>query len=499
MPAAFTPTMTAADSVLWTMERDPELRSTVTAVALLDRAPDRDRLRRRVEEAVRLYPRLRQRAVPAPLGFGPPRWSDDPAVDLGYHLRTVAAPPPGDLRWLLDLAASMAEAGFDRNRPLWELVVVEQLADGTAAVVQKVHHAMTDGVGGVALVSALLDPARRARTAGAGRAGATFAGSGTDGAWSAGTGTAAAGARAAGTDSAWIDGAGTAAAGTGEAGRHPARAVVAAPMAAARRLPGVVRAAADPAGLVRSAWRIGTSVARVVAPGGPRRSPVLQGHSANWRFDVLEVPLDALRRAGHASGGTVNDAFVAALAGGFHRYHLAHGLPVAELNLDLPVSIRRAGDPLGGNRFTPVRFAVPIAEPDPAARIRAIGELCRRHRHEPALPLTNAIAAAVDRLPARATTAVMAALLKGTDVVATNVAGVTGRSYIAGAEVRREFGFAPLSGAAVNVALVSHGAIGCVGVNMDRAAVADPEVLVGCLADALDEVVAVAGPARRSP
>jgi diacylglycerol O-acyltransferase len=446
----FAPSMSHNDSVMWTIERDPELRSTITAVILLDRPPDTNRLRQRVEDGVRAIPRLRQRVAGPPLGIGTPRWVDDPFPDLDYHLRRIAAPEGGDIRWLLDFAASLAEAGFDRSRPLWEFVVVEGVGDGGAAFVQKIHHSFTDGIGGVELMMGLLDQTRKPRRApsvGSGFSSATS----TRPQWSP-----------------WLT------AGIRSAMRDPLRA---------------------PATL----WRTAGSLGRLVAPGGSRRSPVLRLHRTGWRFDVLDLPLDTLRRAGAAASGTVNDAFLAAIAGGLHRYHLKHGADVPGLRLTLPVSLRGAADHRAGNRFTPVRFVLPIDEPDPATRIRQVGRLCRQWRHEPALPLTDVVAAVLDALPPRLTTAVMGSLLKGVDVVATNVPGIPFRCYLAGAEMLRQYGFAPLSGAALNIALISHAGTACVGVNMDRAAVTDPEMLLACLTDGFGEVGGLAPPRSRRP
>ena len=151
----------ASDSVLWDIEKDPVLRSTITAVALLDRVPDWERLQRRLHHGSQLVPRLRQRVVVPPLRVGAPRWVDDHRFDLDYHLRRVRAPeaPAGadPLRAALDVAQALSLAPFDRARPLWEFTLVEGLPGGRAAFVQKVHHTVTDGVGGVRLALMLVD------------------------------------------------------------------------------------------------------------------------------------------------------------------------------------------------------------------------------------------------------------------------------------------------------------------------------------------------------
>ncbi|MCL4293418.1 MAG: diacylglycerol O-acyltransferase, partial [Acidimicrobiia bacterium] len=84
--------MSDADALMWTIEKDPLLRSTIVAALLLDRAPDHRRLTERLERGSRLIPRMRQRVVSPMLHLGPPFWSADPDFDLSYHVRRVRAP-----------------------------------------------------------------------------------------------------------------------------------------------------------------------------------------------------------------------------------------------------------------------------------------------------------------------------------------------------------------------------------------------------------------------
>ena len=105
-----------------------------------------------------VVPRLRQRVVPAFGRLAPPAWHDDPDFDIDYHVRRIALPGPGTERELLDLAATLAADPFDRTRPLWEFHVVEGLEGGRAAMVQKMHHTITDGEGGVRMSAAVHRP-----------------------------------------------------------------------------------------------------------------------------------------------------------------------------------------------------------------------------------------------------------------------------------------------------------------------------------------------------
>ena len=122
--------MSDAEALMWRIDKDPYLSSTFANLSVLDRAPDFDRLRRRMERATFAIPRLRQRVQSAPANLTPPLWVEDPDFDIDYHVRRVALPQPGSMRQLLDLATLIVNDPFDRTRPLWQFVVVEGLAHG---------------------------------------------------------------------------------------------------------------------------------------------------------------------------------------------------------------------------------------------------------------------------------------------------------------------------------------------------------------------------------
>src|SRR4029079_19269341 len=149
--------MSDSEAIMWAVEKDPALRSDFCNLTLLDSAPDPARLRDKIDDAVRRIPRLGQRVVSAPLRIVPPEWVDDPDLDIDYHVRRVAAPEPACMRELLDLCGQLAEASFDRSRPLWDFTVIDGLEDGRTAMLQKMHHTITDGVGGLKLSLALVD------------------------------------------------------------------------------------------------------------------------------------------------------------------------------------------------------------------------------------------------------------------------------------------------------------------------------------------------------
>ena len=153
----YEPRMSDSDALMWTIEKDPLLRSTITAVSLLDGSVDAQRFMDKVDRASRVIPRLRQRVVGNPYSMAPPRWEIDPNFDLGYHLRTLSIGGDGSERQVLDLAQWVGMQGFDRARPLWELYLVDGMADGRSALIQKLHHAITDGVGSIQIALTLFD------------------------------------------------------------------------------------------------------------------------------------------------------------------------------------------------------------------------------------------------------------------------------------------------------------------------------------------------------
>ena len=451
--------MSDQDALMWTIEKDPLLRSTITAIALLDQAPDHDRLVDKIERGTRLIPRLRQRVVAPPLNVAPPQWIVDPNFDLRYHLRFVQSPGEGSLRDLLDFAAPLAMQGFDRARPLWEFTVVEGLADGKAALIQKVHHAVTDGVGGIELALMLLDAEREP--------------------------TADPGPMPDAPEAEQPSPLALFREGLDHVRRRQLgilrRTVTGAP-GAVRNLPDVARATAETA----------SSAARLLAPAFEPLSPIMRDRSLSVHFEVISAPLGETKAAAKKAGGRLNDAFVAAVAGGLGRYHRRHGADAEALRMSMPINIRAAGDALGGNQFVPARFPVPISIDDPLERMAAIRQLVAEARAEPALALTAPIAGVLNRLPTTATTQLFGGMLKGVDFVTSNVPGAPFPVYLAGAKLEGNFALGPLAGAAANITLLSYLDELQIGVNTDPAAVPDPDVFLTCLQEGFDEIRKVA-------
>jgi WS/DGAT/MGAT family acyltransferase len=460
--------MSDGDALMWHIERDPVLRSTVTSVWILDCMPDLDRFKATLNRAVNRIPRLRQRVVEDALGVSTPRWEDDPLFDPSYHVRHVRVPGKGELRDLLDLAAPIAGQGFDKDRPLWEFHLVEGLAEGRAGAILKLHHAISDGVGLVRMTNTLIERTREPKPGQA----------------EPETLADVSGPHALEGEMAHL----------ASAVQHRVKTAT----ERGRRLGGVLSRglwdmASDPVTTARKFLDTAGSVGRLVRPASEPLSPLWTERSFSVHLEALILPFGELAAAAKAHGCTLNDAFVAAVAGGLRLHHLAHGCPTDELLMSMPINIRTGDDSdKAGNLFVPARFNVPVGIADPVERMKAIRELVHRQRGEPALPLMDEVSGAINRLGVTAATALVAGMMKSVDFVTSNVPGPRFPVYSGGAKIEQMIPFGPLAGAAVNVTLFSYDGQLQLGINSDRRAVSDPERLRECLAAGIAEVAALA-------
>ena len=183
----------------------------------------------------------------------------------------------------------------------------------------------------------------------------------------------------------------------------------------------VARAVSQPVTAATTAIDYVRSGSRLMTPAATP-SPLLRRRSFASRSECLDMPLAALQAAAKAAGGSLNDAYLAALCGALRRYHDALGMPVTTLPMAIPVSLRAEGDPAGGNRFTGVSLAAPIAETDPVKRINTIHAQMVMRREEAALDVVSVIAPILSVLP-DAVMEVMAGSFTPADVQASNVPG----------------------------------------------------------------------------
>lgn len=443
------------------------LRSTITSVMLLDSAPNLDRFRGAIERSLERIPRLRQHVVLDPLGAAPPRWETDPHFDLTYHFRRIRSAGKGTLRDVLDMASVIAMQAFDKDRPLWEFYIVDDLEEGRGALIMKLHHSVSDGVGLVRMTSSLVERSRDEEPRKPKRAPSVLEEHPTGGAF---------------------DEALRAIRHRTEQNLNLASRLV----GATQR--GLGRLLREPAAAIEDARNVAGSLQRLLRPVSEPMSTVMTGRSTSIHFDVIELPLDDLKRAARAAKGTLNDAFVAAITGGLRIYHERHGQPVEQLRMTMPVNMRSEDESgkKAGNQFAPARFAVPIGIADPVQRMRELHALVLEQRSEPALPLAEEVSGVLTRLPRALSVGFIGSMLKAIDFVTSNVPGPPFTVYSSGAQVEAMVGFGPLSGSALNVTLFSYDGRVQMGINTDPAAVPDPDLLVDCLEKGIAEVLAVA-------
>jgi WS/DGAT/MGAT family acyltransferase len=457
--------MSDVEALMWSLEADPHLSSTFANITFFDRPPDPERLRRRLWRASRVVPRLRRRVTG---GLGPltaPGWEEDPAFDLDHHLRHVTLPAGSTDADAEALAVELALAPFDRDRPLWEFTVVEGLPGGRAAMVQKMHHTITDGKGGIRMSVEFIDIERDAPEPDPVDDGPPPAPEQDRPVWSSA-----------------VDAVTQLAKRNAEVARRAvdtATELVRDPASTAALL----------AGLPAESAATARSVIRQLGVVDGHRSPLWSQRSLRRELLTFEVPLADVKAAATALGGSINDAFVTAAAGGAGAYHRRHGADVDELRMSMPVSTR-TDKSVGGNAFTPTRVLVPIGA-DPRARFAEIHERLQVTKTEKALGLTAALAGVMNLLPTPLLVRLARQQVETVDFTTSNVRAAPFDLYIAGALVTGNFPLGPIAGTAWNLTTMSYRGNLELGLHLDAAAVAHPDELRDDIANAFDELVGV--------
>lgn len=454
------------DALMYRSEDDPRGRSDMMAVFVLDAAPDWERVVETFERASRELLPLRQRVVEPPLRVMLPEWVVDPDFDLSYHVRRARLPEPGSWRQFLDFLEPMTMSPLDRARPLWEVTLVEGLEGGRAALITKMNHAITDGMGGQDYTTVIFDrepdaPRREMPP------------------------------KPVPVDVTPRD--------------LMQKAVRSAPRAAVGGTARMIRSNAAltwtvltrPRRAVREASGYVQSFKRVLAPPPVEPSPLMRRRSLRRRLLTLEIDIADLKRASKSVGGSVNDGLLAAVCGGLRIYHEKLGVPVDKLAVAIPISLRTADDPAGGNRWAGARLPLPVGQADPASRIQLIRELVLDARAEPAANALSLIAPVAARIPSPVMAFAVSSSMATHDVQVSNVPSSPDPIYLGGAEVLKMIGFGPLPGPAAMIVMNSYLKTGYVGINLDPAAITEPELLGECLYQGAQEVLSLAtGPSK---
>ena len=457
--------MSDTEAIMWAVEKDPALRSDFCNLTILEHSPDDDRVRHTLARAVAAIPRLRQRVVSAPLRIVPPAFADDPTLDLNAHIRRVALPRGHSERALLDLCASLSELPLDRARPLWEFTLIEGLPDGQVALLQKIHHTITDGVGGLRLSLAFVDFEPGAPQ------------------------------DAIPTETDVVD-AGDADHGTSlQASRTAVVDATTRGVGLARRAIGgtahVLSHPTEVPGRAVDTVRIAQSLRRQLVHTGAARSDVMRDRSLSRHFETYTISLPAVQVTARKLGGSVNDVYLTGLAGALGRYHARLGSTVESLRLAMPISTRNRNDE-AANRFVPARVLIPIQpDADPPALFAAVREQLSAARNESAIGAAEGLAVVLTPLPTAFLVAMTRAQARTTDFAATNLRGSPVPLYIAGERVIASYPFGPRTNTALNATLLSYGDDLNLGLNIDPAAITDIDHFMADIAYSFEELLGI--------
>lgn len=433
---------------------------------------DYARLVRLVEDRISFVPRYRQRIQTVPGRLANPVWVDDDRFEIGYHVRRSALPRPGSVDQLRDLASRIISRPLDRNRPLWELYLVEGLADGRVAMLSKSHHVLVDGVQTVDIGQVLLDANPELRELGhdewhpRGRPSpfSLMAGAMRDSVTEIETVTD------------------TVAATTGA----------------------VLRGVADGA---RTTGR----VLDALTNRSPRaESPIIGPLSQQRRLVMVRTDLADHRKVREVHGGSVNDVVLATITGALRAWLMTRGESmrgIRQIRALAPVSV--IDDELEptslGSQIAAHFVDLPVGEPSPVVRLHQVSYSFLAHQETgrgiPAARLAGMSGFAPATFHALGARVAGVERRRGYQLCVTNVPGPQTSLYAAGARMVASYPVPPLfEGHPLAIGVTSYDGSVFYGLNADRDLLPDAELLGPCLVEALDELVDSTSAARnRAP
>jgi WS/DGAT/MGAT family acyltransferase len=466
--------LTGLDASFLHLERGGQAHMHVAEVLVFEgRPPGYLELVDHIRDRLELVPRYRQRLATVPLGQGRPVWVDDAHFNIRYHLRHTALPAPGDDAALKRLAGRLSSQPLDRDKPLWEIWLVEGLQGDRFAVIGKTHHALVDGIAGVDITTVLFDtqpePADTPQP-----------------------------------PTAWVP--------------RPA------PTAAQLLAQALLERSIVPEEIARGA-RAALRAPRRIASGAVQRlaelgafawaglepaprTPYNVAIGPHRRYEWADADLDTFKAIKDALGGTINDVVLTVVAGALGRHLRSHGHRTAGLELRalVPVSVRADGDEHPtGNHVAAVWAPLPVGETDPAVALRrvhgAMEHVKATHEAIGAQMLTELADFAPPTLMTQA--ARMQARQRLFNVVVTNVPGPQFPLYLLGRRLESIYPVVPLAAnQAIAVAVMSYdGRLGF-GLLADHDALPDVAALGAMLRESIADLAAAAGvrpAARRRP
>lgn len=456
--------LTGLDSSFLHLERDSAHMHVAGCMVFSGTAPAYEELIAEITARLHLVPRYRQRLAFVPLDQGRPVWVDDPHFNTTYHVRHTALPRPGGDAELRRLAGRVFSQALDRDRPLWELWLVEGLADDRFALLSKTHHALVDGVSGVDIATVLFDTSPDPMPV-------------------------------APPDHEWV------------ARPLPSKAQLladallertTAPKEIVRGVRATLRGPRAVAGKVGQALAgLGATAWAGLKAAPP--SPFNVRIGPHRRFTWVEADLAQFKSVKNSLSGTVNDVVLTVVAGGLGRYMRLHSQPTGDVVLKamVPVSVRADIDRGAlGNRVAAMWAPLPVGMTEPVERYltisRAMEGIKESGQAVGAQVLTQLSGFAPPTIMAQAMR--LQARQRLFNLVVTNVPGPQRPLYVLGRELQAIYPMVPLAeNTALGIAIMSYNGHLDFGLVSDYDALGDLDTLAEELRSSIEELVAAAG------
>jgi diacylglycerol O-acyltransferase len=462
--------LTGLDASFLALEKDGAHMHVGSVLLFEGPAPDYDAFVAKIADGLHLVPRYRQRLAFPPFGVSRPVWVDDPHFNAGYHVRHTALPAPTGEDELRRLAGRVFSQQLDREKPLWEIWLVDQVADDRFALICKTHHALVDGISGVDIMTVLfdLDPAPPEPPA--------------PPAWAA---------RPVPPRSALLASA--------------LRERITAPLGFARG----VLSAPDEAGVAAGRSVAGLAAMAAAGLSGAPPSPLNVRIGPHRRYAWASADLATFKAIKDSLGGTINDVVLTVVTGALRAHLFRHGRDPegVELKAMVPISVRADADRGAlGNQVAAMYAPLPVGLEDPVERYRFINGAMKGLKESGQAVGAQAITRLADA--AAPTVLDQAARLQSRqrffNLTVTNVPGPQVPLYLMGRRLEAFYPKVPLVlNTALGIAIMSYDGGIFFGLLGDYDALADIDALADDLDAAIAELAAIAGApvkrARRRP
>jgi WS/DGAT/MGAT family acyltransferase len=420
-----------------------------------------------VEQRLPQIPRYRQKVREVTLGLARPVWVDDPDFDITYHIRRSALPSPGSDAQLHDLVARLGSRPLDKSRPLWEMYLVEGLTKNRVAIYTKSHQALVNGMTALEIGHVIVDRTQKAPEFG---------------------------------EDIWIP------------AREPSDrqlllgAVgewVTRPTAQLGAVRDAVTDVATNAGQLVEVGRRFADVARTVARGTAPNSPLNTRVSRNRRFTVASHQLEDYRRLRANYECNINDILLAVVAGALRNWLLSRGEPVtptttvramAPMSVYPDADIDSASPGQAISQVAPFLVDLPVGEGNAVVRLSQISHATESHPTAASLVDARTIVTlsgfAPPTLHAMGIRVATTFSARQFNLLITNVPGAQRQMYVAGTKLLETYAVPPLlHNQTLSMGVTSYNGTLYFGINADRDAMSDVDVLPGLLKESLDELL----------